>query len=382
MILKYIPAEVKEVEGEQDIFEVVASTSQVDRMGDTIDQNGWYLKNYHANPVILWSHSSGGGFGSIALPPVAKANKTWVDGEGKLAKLKQKIEFAPTAFAQELKTLVKGKFLNAVSVGFMPLVLDEKGQIEIEGKMYRRAFEEEMQKGIYGKEGDHFTKQELLEVSWVDVPALPQALVTAQRMNAPLMVKTIKDMQMETGAELEMKFEEKEMGNEFEKPYPNEHSCRIADPKDFDNFARKNCYKESDGKCIDYIFGIKEGKSKLQAMRYKKDTWTEEAARKHCGDAGGSFEAAAESKEETPAMDKNMLAKLKTQLGEAISAIEEILLNAELPNKSTTPENEVKGRINEKPAKSDTSKGNANLRLLRIADKAIEAAIKNTKAKK
>lgn len=76
-----------------------------------------------------------------------------------------------------------------------------------------------------------------------------------------------------------------------EKPYENEFSCRLADPGQFDKFARKNCYKKSDGKCIDFIFGIKAGKSSVQALRYKKNTWDKAAARSNCKSHGGSFEA-------------------------------------------------------------------------------------------
>jgi len=79
------------------------------------------------------------------------------------------------------------------------------------------------------------------------------------------------------------------------RPYPNEHSCRLEDPGKYKKFARKNCYKKHDDKCIDYIFGvISEDESELQAMRYPKDIWTVDAARAHCKDAGGSFEAAKE----------------------------------------------------------------------------------------
>jgi len=75
-------------------------------------------------------------------------------------------------------------------------------------------------------------------------------------------------------------------------PYPQEHSCRLENPDKYDRFARKNCYQKHDGKCIDFIFGVKEGKSEVQAMRYDKDVWTEDAARKHCKDHDGFFEAA------------------------------------------------------------------------------------------
>jgi HK97 family phage major capsid protein/HK97 family phage prohead protease len=80
-----------------------------------------------------------------------------------------------------------------------------------------------------------------------------------------------------------------------QRPYPGEHSCRLENPDKYERFARKNCYKKHDGKCIDYIFGIpKGGGSELQAMRYKKETWTADSARSHCKSAGGSFEAASE----------------------------------------------------------------------------------------
>jgi len=84
-------------------------------------------------------------------------------------------------------------------------------------------------------------------------------------------------------------------GAEYEqvlKPFPSEHSCRLVDPGQFDKFARKNCAIKSGGKCIDVIFGIKNNKSRIQALRYKKSIWTAEAARSHCSSKGGHFEAA------------------------------------------------------------------------------------------
>lgn len=78
-------------------------------------------------------------------------------------------------------------------------------------------------------------------------------------------------------------------------PQPNEYSCRLEDPDQFKRFARKNCHQKSGGKCIDVIFGIIEaGKSKIQALRYKKNIWSKEAARSHCKGRGGSFEATEE----------------------------------------------------------------------------------------
>jgi len=194
---QFLEAKVKSVSKEEGTFEVVASNKKPDRYGDTIDPKGWYLKNYKKNPVILWSHSQGG-FGSVAIPPVAKSEKTWVEGE---KELRLRGRWAETRFAQELKQLVQGGFLNATSVGFLPLVPDEKGAIDIEGKMYRRITATELkcytEKGsveingkMYGK-GTNFTHQELLEVSWVNVPALPSALVTAREMKLDLVTKEL-----------------------------------------------------------------------------------------------------------------------------------------------------------------------------------------------
>jgi len=176
-------AEVKALqEGE---FVVIASTGQTDRMGDNINPDGWYLTNYKKNPVIQWAHNH-------SIPAVAKAIKTWVEDK----KLMIKGKFADTPFAQELRQLVEGGFLNATSVGFYPLVADTKGTIEMETKMYRRATEEEIKKSIYDNDlGIKFDKQELLEVSWVNVPALPQALVTARKEGLALMTKELENIE-------------------------------------------------------------------------------------------------------------------------------------------------------------------------------------------
>jgi phage head maturation protease len=223
MIKKFLDAKTKTAEKDGS-FEIIASMGKRDRMGDLIDPKGWYLKNYKKNPVILWSHSTGG-FGSMAIPPVGKATKTWIDNE---KELRMKGQFAETPFAQELKTLVNGGFLNAVSVGFLPLVEDIKGTIDIEEKIYRRVNEVEMKayseggsveinEKIYGKGGEVFSKQELLEVSWVSVPALPQALVTAKEMNLGLVTKAIEqEMKEEEEVRVENPKEEadKEIGEE------------------------------------------------------------------------------------------------------------------------------------------------------------------------
>ena len=37
-------------------FEVVISTADIDRQGESINQAGWDLTNYLKNPIVLWAH--------------------------------------------------------------------------------------------------------------------------------------------------------------------------------------------------------------------------------------------------------------------------------------------------------------------------------------
>jgi HK97 family phage prohead protease len=78
-----------------------------------------------------------------------------------------------------------------------------------------------------------------------------------------------------------------------EKPYPNEHACRLRDPDQYDTCRRGQ--RESDGKKF-YVIYCKKGDGPMeeQAYRYPKDTWTVAEARAHCGEHDGSFEAAQE----------------------------------------------------------------------------------------
>ena len=126
-------------------FLVTASTETPDRTGDIIKADGWDFANYMKNPVILWAHK-------YDQPPVAKATRVFVANN----KLQMEIEFPSAgtdAFADMVFNFLSDGFLNAFSVGFMPL---------------------EYAPNKNG--GNDYIKQELLEVSVVPVPANPEAL--------------------------------------------------------------------------------------------------------------------------------------------------------------------------------------------------------------
>jgi len=299
----YTSASVKSIDKKEGIYEVMISSGEVDRMGDTINPKGWYLKNYKKNPVILWSHSSGGMFGT-AIPPVGRADRTWLrDGK----ELWQKQVFASTPFAQELKLLVDEKCLSAQSVGFLPLVEDEKkGSMEMEGKMYRRVLDKELkaykEKGFveingktYSKDGEHFDKQELLEVSWVDVPALPSALVSAKKMNLGLVTKALEqeikenpnDEEKEPEKEPEKKVEEVKTESKPKEELPEDDSLEkriskleevISDLQEVKN--PKDATPKEDEKGRDSFVKPKSKKSETERMLIMFDKMIETLLRK------------------------------------------------------------------------------------------------------
>lgn len=74
------------------------------------------------------------------------------------------------------------------------------------------------------------------------------------------------------------------------KPMANYYGCRLKAPN-YDEYAYERCASKHSGKCIDHVYGIKSGKSELQALRYSKKVWTRSAASSHCSSRSGSFDA-------------------------------------------------------------------------------------------
>ena len=64
-------------------------------------------------------------------------------------------------------------------------------------------------------------------------------------------------------------------------PYPNEHAARITDPDQYDSMRRKN-NEMGDG--VHVIYGIKDGKSEVQAIRFDAKKFTPAEAKKWCKD--------------------------------------------------------------------------------------------------
>ncbi|MFZ9544921.1 MAG: HK97 family phage prohead protease [Hylemonella sp.] len=63
---------------------------------------------------------------------------------------------------------------------------------------------------------------------------------------------------------------------DLERPYPNEHAARLKDPDQYDSLRRVN---DEGGPGIDFIYGIKEGESEIQAIRFRSSQYTAAEAR-------------------------------------------------------------------------------------------------------
>lgn len=144
-----VPVEMKTIDKEAGTLEAIFSTQDVDRHGDTIIQEGWYLKAFKKNPVIINSHNY-----HDAAEVIGKAANVKVEKK----KLQGKITFAinENPKAKIIFDLYAGGFLNAFSVG---MIIDKFAE---------------------NKDGstDWWTIEEatLLEVSAVSVPANARAL--------------------------------------------------------------------------------------------------------------------------------------------------------------------------------------------------------------
>lgn len=138
----YTTADIVEKEGK---IEGIASTSVMDRQNESVSVEGWDLKNFKKAPRLLWAHDHN-------EPAIGKVTKLFFEGEGKRKSLKFEAIFQEvTEKARAIKKLVEDGFINTFSVGFKPLEID----------------------------GDTITKQELLEISVVNVPANPEAMLLA-----------------------------------------------------------------------------------------------------------------------------------------------------------------------------------------------------------
>lgn len=158
-----LPAEVREPgdAAGQPIIEFISSDESLDRYDEVILASGWRLDNYRRNPVFQNAHRY-----ADVLCTLGKALQT----EVREGKLHQRVLFATDVnpIARIAYGLYRGRFLNAVSVGFIPLRWEDGSaspgrHADASQPVWRR----------------RYLEQELLEVSAVSIPANPNALQLA-----------------------------------------------------------------------------------------------------------------------------------------------------------------------------------------------------------
>jgi hypothetical protein len=307
MVHKVFEAEVKSSDDEALIVEHFISTERPDRMGDIVRAAGMRL---NGKPVVLLGH----GRDHMGREPVAKPLSIDRGAEFKGHKgILAKTQFFDDEVGQRLyKKTVEGYMPNW-SIGFLPkkskTIMDDKGR-ETSGR--------------------EILEWELLEYSLVGVPAQPDAQTTGRKKEVveridfkvyeqdatldavkckecgygPLRVEVCqKDgiavqnecpecakptFFLEEEALLvldwipDWKHEESDAewapGERFgdEKPYPNEHACRVNDPGKYDRIRRQN---DKFGSGIHALWGVKGSTTELQAVRFSKDKHSPEAAR-------------------------------------------------------------------------------------------------------
>lgn len=180
-------ANKKEIKG-NGTFEVVATTEGVDRDGEIILVSGWDFENFMKNPIILWGHNyyeMGAIIGAVT-ELVQEETRVIVRGV-----------FANTEAGQTARQLYDDGILKTVSVGFIPKE----------------------------RQGNTITKAELLEVSFVSIPANPDAMSLAKLHKM--------DGMMKTGTP------EAEIKEEEEKPTPSLYVITDADLEKYPELAEQ-----------------------------------------------------------------------------------------------------------------------------------------------
>ena len=170
----------KAVKGDGE-FEVVATTQGVDRDGEVIMVQGWDFENFNKSPVVLWGHN----YSSL---PIGAVTSLTVEGDSVIAKG----VFARSDFAQEVRALYDDGFLKTVSVGFIP----------------------------HERNGAVITKAELLELSFVSVPANPDALDRIKSFESKYMQVTLKEAEEQAHTEVKEEPKKEEGAHEQQPQVP------------------------------------------------------------------------------------------------------------------------------------------------------------------
>lgn len=159
LLVKTHTAPLEQVAEREVLFTITSGS--IDRENDVVALDGWDIKQYMANPVVLWGHD-----GRSITSLVGRCVEIGADGTA----MKGRVEFAPADLgagvgdtAETILRMCRLGFINATSVGFRPLEWE---------------FTEDKARGADDWfPGIDFKKQELMEFSIVSIPCNPEALI-------------------------------------------------------------------------------------------------------------------------------------------------------------------------------------------------------------
>lgn len=148
--------EIRKKDADTRTVTFVASDGSRDSAHTVLNQDGWDLKRFNANPVIGYNHEIYGAWNPQDVDFVIGKGRAYVE-DGKLL---VDITFEPkeiNELAEKVYQKVLFGSLNSVSVGFLPLGKGHWGEGEEAPNEARETY--------------YYEGQELLEISVVNIPA-------------------------------------------------------------------------------------------------------------------------------------------------------------------------------------------------------------------
>ena len=133
LIRKQLIFKATEFNDEQFTIRGVFSAGGEDRQGEVIDQKGWKLEDYMANPVVLFAHDH-------YQPAVAQVIELFLNAQDQLEGV-MKFAAEEYDFAMTLYKLYKGKYMRMFSVGFENLSYEIDNENDIVLLKENRLFE-------------------------------------------------------------------------------------------------------------------------------------------------------------------------------------------------------------------------------------------------
>lgn len=274
----FVIAEVKTIETDapHGEFEAILSAPTLDRDGEIVAPGAFTKAGPLPGSIPIHINHQ------FDVEKVVGRGIPFYDGE----LLKVRGMFDPDERSQLVRAKVASGSVNRMSVGFMGATREVKEGVPT------------------------VTAAELLEASFVSVPSNREAAVLA--------VKHVEDS------------DEKALD---EKPYANEHACRLEDPGQFSRFRRNN---DADP---NVIIGFRsDGSSAPQAFRYPTSTWTEARAKSHCADHDGSFEPASKDVDTQDVKAGRVFSsKNEAALRQAVNLLSNLLDQLAAPEEEAAP---------------------------------------------